>query len=152
MGLLDSVLGAVMNNSNASSGEGGLGSLIGMVTNNPQVMQAITGLLGNDGEHGGLGGLIAKFQQAGLGEVVGSWVGKGENLPVSADQISSVLGSEALSGLAAKLGVNPDTAASQLSSILPGLVDKLTPHGEAPQGGLGNAGDLMGMLGSLLKS
>ena len=91
MGLLDSVLGAVMNNSNASSGEGGLGSLIGMVTNNPQVMQAITGLLGNDGEHGGLGGLIAKFQQAGLGEVVGSWVGKGENLPVSADQISSVL-------------------------------------------------------------
>ena len=45
MGLLDSVLGAVMNNSNASSGEGGLGSLIGMVTNNPQVMQAITGLL-----------------------------------------------------------------------------------------------------------
>jgi uncharacterized protein YidB (DUF937 family) len=153
MGLLDSVLGAVMNNSNSqqgAAGAGGFGSLIGMVASNPQMLQAITGMLGNDGEHGGLGGLIGKFQQAGLGDVVGSWVGKGENQPISGDQLSSVLGSDAISGLAAKLGLDSGDAANQLSSILPGLIDKLTPHGEAPTSGLGNAGDLMGMLGGLL--
>jgi uncharacterized protein YidB (DUF937 family) len=47
--------------------------------------------------------------------------------------------------------MDPSQVAGQLSSILPGLVDKLTPTGQAPAGGLGNAGDLMGMLGSLLK-
>ncbi|MBC7610840.1 MAG: hypothetical protein H7228_14920, partial [Polaromonas sp.] len=47
-------------------------------------------------------------------------------------------------------GISPDAAAGQLSNILPGLIDHLTPHGQAPAGGLGNSGDLMGMLGGLL--
>lgn len=158
MGLLDSVLGAVTSGQQAQAGSGGgmgglgnIGGLINMVTSNPQLLQAITGMLSNDGEHGGLGGLVAKFQQAGLGDVVGSWIGSGQNQPVSGDQLTHVLGSDAISGLAQKLGVSPDAAAGQLSNILPGLIDKLTPHGQAPAGGLGDSGDLMGMLGGLLK-
>ena len=54
-------------------------------------------------------------------------------------------------GIAAKLGLNSGDAMGQLSQMLPGLIDKLTPNGQAPAGGLGNAGDLMGMLGGLLK-
>ena len=150
MGLFDSVLGAVMNG-NAQGEGGGLAGVIGAVTSNPQMLQALTGMLGNDGEHGGLGGLVAKFEQAGLGDVVGSWIGKGPNQPVSAEQISSVLGSDAIAGLAAKLGINTQDAAEQLSSVLPGLVNHLTPDGQVPDGGLGNGSDLMGMLGSLLK-
>ena len=108
-------------------------------------------MLSNDGGQGGLGGLMAKFQQAGLGDVVGSWVGSGQNQPVSGDQLTDVLGADAMAGLADKLGVSQGDAAGQLSNILPGLIDKLTPNGTAPEGGLGNAGDLMGMLGGLLQ-
>ena len=157
MGLLDSVLGSVMGGqqhpdaTGAGGTGGGLGSLISMVANNPQLMQAITGMLSNDGGQGGLGGLMAKFQQAGLGDVLGSWIGHGQNQPISGDQLSNVLGADTMAGLAEKLGMSQSDAAGQLSNILPGLIDKLTPHGTAPSGGLGNAGDLMGMLGGLLQ-
>jgi uncharacterized protein YidB (DUF937 family) len=158
MGLLDSVLSAVTGGQQAQAGSGGgmgglggIGGLLGMVASNPQLMQAVTGMLGNDGEHGGLGGLVAKFQQAGLGEVVGSWIGNGQNQPVSGDQLTHVLGADTMAGLAAKLGMSQGDVAGQLSNVLPGLIDKLTPHGQAPAGGLGSAGDLMGILGGLLQ-
>lgn len=135
MGLLDSVLGSVMGH---VSQQGGLAGVLGE-------------LLSNDGAQGGLSGLVDKFNQAGLGEVVSSWIGKGENLPISAEQISQVLGSDAVGAIAGKLGIDPAQASGQLSDLLPGLIDKLTPDGQAPAGGLGNAGDLLGMLGGLLQ-
>ncbi|RFO97819.1 hypothetical protein DIC66_07940 [Rhodoferax lacus] len=148
MGLLDSVLSAV---GGQQQGGEGLGGLLGMLGNQPELLQAASSLLGNDGANGGLQGLIAKFQQAGLGDVVASWVGTGANQAISGEQLSSVLGSDALSGLASKFGVDPGALAGQLSGVLPGLVDQLTPNGQAPAAGLGNGGDLMGMLGGLLK-
>ena len=135
----------------AGGAAGGLGGLISMVASNPQMLQVLTGMLSNDGGQGGLGGIMAKFQQAGLGDAVGSWVGHGENQSVSGDQLTDVLGFDAMAGLAEKLGMSQGDAAGQLSSILPGLIDKLTPGGQAPAGGFGNAGDLMGMLGGLLQ-
>lgn len=161
MGLLDSVLGSVLGGQGGQQaqagsgggmgGLGGIGGLLGMVASNPQLLQAITGMLGNDGAHGGLGGLVSKFEQAGLGGVVGSWIGNGQNQPVSGDQVTNVFGADAIAGMAQKMGISPTDAAGQLSSILPGLIDHLTPNGQAPAGGLGNAGDLMGMLGGLLQ-
>lgn len=148
MGLLDSVIGAV--SSQLQGGEG-LQGLMGSLGVKPELLQAATSLLGNDGGVGGLQGLIAKFQQGGLGDVVNSWVGNGENVPISGDQLSDVLGADALSGLAGKFGMDGNALAGQLSSVLPGLVDKLTPGGQVPAEGLGNGGDLMGMLGGLLK-
>ena len=153
MGLLDSVLGAVMGatQNQTQDNTGGLGGIIGALANNPQLIQAISGMLANDGSHGGLGGLVSKFQQAGLGDVIGSWVGSGENKPISGDQITQALGPDTISDLASKFGLNTGDTAGTLSSILPGLIDKLTPQGAAPAGGLGNAADLMGMLGGLLR-
>lgn len=158
MGLLDSVLSAVTNSAqganNAAGGAGGvgggLGDIINMVSQNPQLLQAVTGMLGNDGAAGGLGGLVSKFEQAGLGNVIGSWIGSGQNQAISGDQLSSVLGGDTLSTLAKQMGMNSGDVAGQLANLLPGLVDKLTPAGHAPAGGLGNSGDLMGALGSLL--
>ena len=150
MGLLDSVLGAVTGNNNTSADGNGLGGLLGTLLQNPQILQAITGMLGNDGQQGGLGGLMEKFQQAGMGDVMNSWVGTGANQPISGDQLGQVLGQDTLADLASKIGMDRDAAAGQLSQILPGIIDRLTPQGQAPQGGLGNAGDLMGMLGGLL--
>lgn len=149
MGLLDSVLGAVTGNVQSSGG--GLADLIGLVGNNPDLLKAAAGMLGNDGGVGGLEGLVTKFQQAGLGDVIGSWIGSGANQAISADQLTNVLGGDALAGMASKFGLDQGDVAGQLSNILPGLVDKLTPAGQAPAGGLGNAGDLMGALGALLK-
>lgn len=153
MGFLDSVLGSVLGGQQqAGSAGGGLGRLIGLMVSNPQLLQVVTGMLSNDGGHGGLGGLIAKFQQAGMGDVVGSWIGHGDNQAVSADQITEVLGSGTLADIAQKMGISPGDAADQLSSILPGLINHLTPQGAAPAGGLGNAGDLMGMLDGQMQS
>ena len=155
MGLLDSVLGAVMNNGQSqaagSNTGGGLGGLMGMLASNPQLVQVVTGMLSNDGGHGGLGGLVAKFQSAGLGDAMSSWIGGGPNQPVSGEEVTSALGSGAVADVAAKLGVSHGEAAEQLSQMLPNIINHLTPGGEAPAQGLGNSGDLMGMLGGLLK-
>ena len=55
---------------------------------------------GNDGDQGGFGGLTAKFQQADLGDVVGSWVGSGQNQPMSGEQLTDVLGTDTKAELA----------------------------------------------------
>jgi len=84
---------------------------------------------------GGLQGLVQSFAQKGLGDIVSSWVSTGPNLPVSAGQIQSVLGSDAITSLAQKAGVAPDAAGKLLAQVLPGLVDKLTPEGKIPESG-----------------
>lgn len=130
MGLLDVVGGMI------GGGAGG---------GNNALLEAVMGMVTNK-EAGGLGGLVNAFQQQGLGDVVQSWVGTGQNLPVSGKQLSAVLGSEQIAGLAAKLGMSPDQASSALSGLLPQVVDQLTPNGQMPQGG-----DLMSMGMDLLK-
>ena len=92
MGLLDGLLGQVAGSllgggQQGGAAGGGLASVLG-------------GLLSNDGGQGGLGGLVGKFEQAGLGNVVSSWIGSGQNLPISAEQLQNVLGSDAVSGMA----------------------------------------------------
>ena len=140
MGLLDSVLGGVL-----GSMQGGQGGALGG-GGNADLIKAVVGMLGNDAAGGGLGGLVAKFQQSGLGDVVQSWISSGQNMPVSADQISNVLGNDTLGGLAQRLGLNPADMAGQLSQVLPQVVDQLTPSGQMPAGGLGSVGDLLGQL------
>jgi uncharacterized protein YidB (DUF937 family) len=83
---------------------------------------------------GGLDDLMAKFQQSGLGDVIASWVGKGRNLPISADQITEILGKRNVQDVAAQAGTDAATAAHGIAQVLPGLVDKLTPDGQ-PVGG-----------------
>jgi uncharacterized protein YidB (DUF937 family) len=132
MGLFDSVLGAAQQAVNSN----------GSTSGSPDLMQLAMGLLGNDGPAGGLSGLIKAFEQGGLGSVVQSWVGTGQNLPISAEQLQSVLGSDKLQQMAAQVGLNPADLGQQLSQMLPGLVDTLTPQGEVPQGGLGSLAQL----------
>jgi uncharacterized protein YidB (DUF937 family) len=81
---------------------------------------------------GGLSGLLQNFHDKGLGELVTSWVGTGQNLPISADQIQQVLGSEQVQQLAAKCGISSGAVSAQLAHLFPTVVDKLTPNGEMP--------------------
>lgn len=148
MGLLDTVLGAAGammggQQQNQQGGLGGLGSLAAL-------LPVVAGMLGNDSQHGGLGGLLEKFNQAGLGDAAKSWVGTGANTSISGDQLGQALGNDTIADIASKLGMSHGDAAGSLAQMLPGIIDKLTPHGQAPAGGLGNAGDLIGMLGGLL--
>ncbi len=108
-------------------------------------MEIITGLL-KSSESGGLQGLAETFNEKGLGEVMSSWIGKGENLPISPEQIQQVLGSGQVQQIAEKLGVSSEEASSGLAEMLPQIVDKLSPEGSLPtqdllQQGLGMIAD-----------
>jgi uncharacterized protein YidB (DUF937 family) len=86
----------------------------------------------NAGILGGLGGLLGRFQQNGLGDVVGSWIGSGQNQPIAPNQLGSALGPAVLTSLAQRTGLSEQDLLSHLSQILPSIVDKLTPDGRLP--------------------
>lgn len=86
----------------------------------------------NSPQVGGISGLEKQFQQGGLGHVIGSWISTGQNLPISADQLQNVLHSGALQAAAQKAGMSPDQLTAAMSSLLPHLVDKLSPNGQLP--------------------
>lgn len=111
------------------------GMMGGQNAQNP-LLQAVASLLGQNSSVGGLAGLVQAFQKNGLGDIVNSWISTGKNLPISADQVKQGLGGDLLSQIAGKAGLSPDAASSQLSSLLPDLVDKLTPNGNIEAGGL----------------
>lgn len=128
MGLLDQLGGLT------GGGGGGLGS-------------ALQEILGGSG---GLDGLAAKFDQAGLGELVKGWISTGPNPAVSPGQLEQVLGSAQVRDLAARFGLPLDQLLGGLSNVLPQAVDGLTPDGRIPAGGGDTSVALGGLLGRIL--
>ena len=130
-----------------------IGSLVGMLGggqgegDNLAMVNAVIRMLGNDAPGGGIGGLAAKLQQGGLGGVLDSWVGHGQNLPISPEQVDNVLGADMVANIARQLGLDNGAVAAQLSQVLPHVVDALTPHGHVPTQGLGDAQQLFDQLG-----
>lgn len=98
-------------------------------------------------QYGGLEGVLEKFNQAGLGNLVASWVGKGENMPLSPNQITEVLGGTAIADMAAKFGLTPEMLSAQIAEHLPNVVDKMTPDGKVEA----NSGDLLSTVLGMLK-
>ena len=129
MGLLDSVAGAVLGKV-MGGGQGGMAQIALEMFN----------------QHGGIGGLVDKFKAGGLGDAAASWVGKGENIPVSADQISSILGNEQIAAMAAKFGIDPATLTAQIAEHLPTVIDKATPNGEITADSGNILSTVLGML------
>jgi uncharacterized protein YidB (DUF937 family) len=137
MGLLDQVVGGLL---------GGGGS---------PMQGVLTGLLGGQGQGGnqggsqgapaqgfaggagmgGLGGLVSAFEQAGLGNVVQSWIGTGQNMPVSPQQLRGVFGDQRVQAMASQSGMGEQDFLSQLSQHLPNAVDGVTPNGRLPDEG-----------------
>lgn len=127
MSILDSVLGGLM------GGQGGQQSPVGGI---------LSSLLGGGGQAGaqaggasgpmagGIGGLLQRFQQAGLGNVAQSWVGGGQNQPVSPQQLQSVFGEQQVNQWAQQSNMQPQDLLSQLSQHLPNAVDQMTPNGQ----------------------
>ncbi len=151
MGLLDDVLGSAVPGGNVSkplmialtallaaraTGSGGLGNLLGggaaatqtpqTPPGQPQPSQPQSGLLE------GLGNLVQRFQQSGHGDIINSWIGPGQNQTIAPDQLHQALGPEAVNNLSQLTGAAPHDLVSELSRILPGVVDRLTPQGRMP--------------------
>ena len=124
MGLLDSVLGSVLGSMGGQQGgqaAGGNAALINMVV----------GMLANGSAQGGLGGLLQQFQKSGMGDVAASWVGTGQNQPISPDQITNVLGGATIFNMAQQLGMGRGDLACPLSQLLPQVREHPTPNGQA---------------------
>jgi uncharacterized protein YidB (DUF937 family) len=99
-------------------------------------------------QFGGLDGITQKLQESGLDDQLSSWIGKGDNLSISADQIKGALSGGGLDEIAGKLGIDSDELADKISEFLPDAVDKATPDGTVPAGGF-DMGAVTDMLGSL---
>jgi uncharacterized protein YidB (DUF937 family) len=144
MGLLDIVGGMLGGQASGTQGAGGgqaelLNLIVGMLAGAGQGGQG-------GGAAGGLGALLQQFQAAGLGEQFNSWVGTGQNMPVSPEQLQGAFGSDQMSQMAERMGLSTGDLGAQLSQMLPQVVDQLTPGGQLPEGGLGDLGDLLGGL------
>jgi uncharacterized protein YidB (DUF937 family) len=128
MGLFDNVAGAV------------LGKMMGDKGGMAQIA------LDMFNQNGGLSGILDKFKEGGLAEQAASWVSKGENMPISAEQLSGVLGSDAIAGMAAKFSISPETLSAQIAEHLPTVIDKMTPDGEVNEGSGNLLSTVLGML------
>lgn len=97
------------------------------------VLPAVLGeVLGTGNQGGTLNTIIARLEQAGFGNQVKSWIGTGQNLPITADQLKQVLGSDVVRQLAAKYNIPVDQVAEVLAHQLPLAVDKASPDGKLP--------------------
>ncbi len=120
MGLFDEITSGLKG---ALSGGGNQGNLL----------ESVQHLL-TSSEAGGLEGLVQKFKDKGLGDTIASWIGTGENKPISQEKIQQVLGNSYVQQLAAKAGLSTDEISNKLATILPQVIDKLTPNGKLPEG------------------
>ena len=118
MGLIDEVLAMAGSTGAQQSQHAGALSAILSIINSPQV--------------GGLAGLQSMFQQGGLGHIMSSWIGSGPNLPVSANQLQNVLPGGALQQAAQQAGMDSSQFSNIMSTLLPHLVDKVSPNGQLP--------------------
>ncbi len=136
MGLFDSLKNAGKKAAESAAPVGtapaatGAGSGGGSVTAGSAEEGAVGALLGEGGSQ--LPALLDKLNAGGLGDTVASWVSKGSNLPVNADQIKTVLESDQVAAVAGKLGISEDAAAAKIADVLPGIIDKVTPDGVVP--------------------
>ena len=114
-----------------------------MMDSRTRLLQAALSLLANNGQLGGLHGLVERFQEAGLGNAIGSWIGTGQNIPITGNQMQQALGEGQLQQISEEASLSQKETADRLSDMLPDLIDKLTPGGHIPRGGLGNMSALL---------
>ncbi|MGA0571568.1 YidB family protein [Variovorax sp. VNK109] len=98
----------------------------------PALIDSLTGLISGQQADGGLESLVQRFAQAGLGDAMASWIGRGENATVSGEQMRGALGDDFIAPLAGKLGIDPHLASQLVAQWLPRLIDTFTPNGQLP--------------------
>lgn len=130
MGLLDQVIRSAVGSGTNRGTSPIMMALLALLA--PRTMAGRSSNVPASGNVGGLGGLLERFRQGGLEDIMNSWIGTGENKPLSPNQLHGALGRETVDDLSRETGMPRDDLLSQLSNLLPGVVDKLTPHGQLP--------------------
>jgi len=126
VGLLDDIgnraggLGEILTHTEAQGG--GSGAILSRVVS-----------MINDPNVGGLSGLVQTFETRGLGGIVSSWIGTGANQAITAQQVTHALGEDRVQEIAQSTGTPATAVAGQLATLLPALIDKLTPNGTVPE-------------------
>ena len=119
------------------------------------ISSALGGLLGNSEGGLDLSSLVGGLSSNGLGEIVGSWLGNGENASISMDQITDLLGADKISEFASNLGISEESAKGALADALPQVVDKATEGDssivDSMLAQVGGADGAMDMLGKMFK-
>jgi uncharacterized protein YidB (DUF937 family) len=139
MGLLDGLLGSVLGGGQQQQGGGAQQALL----------QAALGMMQ---EKGGVGGVLDAFKQNGMGDHAASWVGTGENQGISVEQLTKALGPAAIAAIASKAGMSNGDASSGLASMLPGIINHMTPQGNVPENHGNMLQDMLGAFaGNMLK-
>lgn len=141
-GGLESVLGGLLGGgqgggSGAGTGAGGidLGALAATLA--PLLGQLLKG--------GGLSKLVQSAQASGLSAQADSWVGTGENAPVTGSEVRSIVGDDTVRQVAREAGISEDEAAEVLAQVVPQVVNGLTPDGQLPSDG--DLDDLLAKFG-----
>lgn len=119
MGILDSL-------GDSPAFKGALGQLEASVL--PAVLNEVLG----SGGQGGLSAIVAKLEQSGFGAQVKSWLGNGQNIPITAEELQQVLGNEKVKELAARYNVPLDQLSAILAQQLPKAIDQASPDGKLP--------------------
>ena len=141
MGLLDGLIGNVLGsmlggNQGQGQGQDPLGSVLGRLGGGNQtqsgnlLLQLALSMLQ---QNGGLEGILGKFREGGLSQQADSWVGTGQNMNISADQLQQIFGSSTVSDLASRLGMSEQQAGSEMAQLLPEVINRLTPEGQVPE-------------------
>ncbi len=119
-----------------------LGGLLGSGEKG-NVLQSLLGMFGGGkGEGFDLGGLLSKFQGAGMGQKAESWVGTGDNEKLSGSEVGQALGTDTVEKIAQQTGVSKEAVENDLADTLPQLIDKVTPEGKVPD--MGGLQDIIG--------
>jgi uncharacterized protein YidB (DUF937 family) len=135
MSILSTLAGAIEGTPNNGTNTPGGINLGGAAASGALISQVISMI---QSQPGGLPGLLQSFQQGGLGHLVQSWVGSGQNLPVSPEQLHNTVGSDWISRITQATGLPQGQVEQHLSTLLPQIIDHLTPHGQVPQGDIGS--------------
>jgi uncharacterized protein YidB (DUF937 family) len=139
MGLLDGLIGDVLGSTlSGNQRQDPLGSVLGGLGGGSQgqggnlLLQVVLSLLQ---QNGGLEGVLGRFRQGGLGQQADSWVGTGQNMNISPDQLQQIFGSSTIRDLASQLGMPEEEAGSTMAQLLPEVINQLTPQGQVPENG-----------------
>ena len=139
MGLLDALIGNVLGSAlGGNQRQDPLGSVLAGLGGGSQaqsgnlLLQVALSLLQ---QNGGLEGILNRFRQGGLGQQADSWVGTGQNMNISGNELQQIFGSSTLRDLASQLGMPEEQAGSTMAHVLPELINQLTPQVQVPANG-----------------
>ena len=133
MGLLDDVIRSATGTTGPSDGRSPIMmALLALLASRAMSGHGSGAQVPQAGDVGGLRGLIDRFREGGLQDIIASWISTGPNKPVTPNQLHDALGSETVDDLSRETGMPREDLLSQLSRLLPGVIDKLTPQGQVP--------------------